>query len=342
MPTTESFGDDTEKIVDAALAEYDLPDRLQVTPIRVLKNSVHAVTTADGRRFALRLHRDDRAAEHIIAELTFLAAVHERIAAERVEVPAPVPATDGRLMVTVDLPTGPAHCDLLTWVPGKARRPGDGFGVRGVHQLGRALAHVHRASAEFDAPPGFTLPRWDAATVFAGLRGTAPVTEFVSGADLELLESVAARTEQVFASLGTGRDAYGLIHNDFILGNCHSTRSRPHAWQIGVLDFDDSAWGHYLYDFAPMMGNLSDYPHYTRLREAFLAGYRTARPLPGGLEAHLPVLMAARHAYMCLWAAGLSQRPGDPEFDKAFHIDYRLGETRRCLAMSDTLELLGG
>lgn len=75
------------------------------------------------------------------------------------------------------------------------------------------------------------------------------------------------------------------------------------------------------------MGNLSDYAHFEELKHAFLTGYRTARPLPADLEAHLPVLMAARHASQCLCAASLAHRPGTQELDTVDHI----AEARRCL-----------
>ncbi|WP_199042977.1 phosphotransferase enzyme family protein [Glycomyces salinus] len=333
-----------ESIAMTALAEYNLPGPLHVAPIRVLNNSVHEVIAGDGSRHALRLHRPGaRRSDHTLAELTFLADVHARLAAERVTVPTPVPATDGRLLVSLTLPQeangdGPVevHCDLLTWVNGKVRRPGGGLGTRGVYQLGRALAHLHRVAENYTPPAGFVLPTWDAAAMFTAESSpynSGPIGEFLSGEDLALFESVAEQTAAILDELGRGSESFGLIHNDFILGNCHPVRRRPHSWDIGVLDFDDCGWGHYLYDLAPVMGNLSDYAHFEDLKHAFLTGYRIVRPLSANLETHLPVLMAARHASQCLWAAGLARRPGTQELDTTSHIAYRMDEVRRCLAL---------
>ena len=66
-----------------------------------------------------------------------------------------------------------------------------------------------------------------------------------------------------------------MIHADFILGNCHFRGHTP-----GVLDFDDCGWGHFLYDLAPLLGNLSDADRFLILARAFLAGYRRVRALP--------------------------------------------------------------
>ncbi|WP_194202063.1 phosphotransferase enzyme family protein [Glycomyces albidus] len=333
-----------ESIAMTALAEYDLPEPLHVVPIRVLNNSVHEVIAGDDSRYELRLHRPGaRRSDHTLAELTFLADVHAPLAAERVTVPTPVPAADGRLLVSLTLPqeaggSAPveAHCDLLTWVDGKVRRPGGGLGVRGVYQFGRALAHLHRVAENYTPPAGFTLPTWDAAAMFTAEHSpynSGPIDKFLSGEDLALFETVAEQTAAIFTELGNDSESFGLIHNDFILGNCHPVRRRPHSWDIGVLDFDECGWGHYLYDLAPLMGNLSDYAHFEKLMHAFLTGYRIARPLPEDLETHLPVLMAARHASHCLWAAGLARRPGVQELDTTAHIIYRMTEIRRCLAL---------
>ncbi len=306
----------------------------------MLNNAVFAVTAADGRRYALRVHRPRyRLPEHTRSELAFLNAVHEPLAEAAIRVPKPVPAKDGALSVAVDLPTGDepqtVHCDLLTWVEGSVRRPESGLGPRGVHQIGRALAHLHRAAETFTAPEGFHLPTWDARTLFTedSPHRPGPLHELLSADDRKLFDTVADRTIVIFDRLGSGPDAYGIVHHDFILLNCLTVRT-ARGWSVGVIDFDDSGWGHCLADLGPVLGNLSDYPHFRRLRASFLDGYRSARALPRELEAHLPVLMAARHAAQCLWAAGLVHSTGSAEVDTAEHIAYRMWEVRRCLAMN--------
>ncbi|GAB3996072.1 hypothetical protein GCM10029992_15050 [Glycomyces albus] len=182
-----------------------------------------------------------------------------------------------------------------------------------MRQIGRALAHLHRAAAAFEPPPGFSVPTWDAEAMFTerSQYRPGPFRDRLDRADLEVFDAVAEQTAQIFEDLGDDGDAFGLIHNDFILGNCHPVRT-PRGWSVGVIDFDECGWGHFLYDLAPVMGNLSDYPHFRRLRAAFLDGYRSVRALPEHLEAHLPVLMAARHANHVLWASGLEYSNGSP------------------------------
>jgi Ser/Thr protein kinase RdoA (MazF antagonist) len=106
------------------------------------------------------------------------------------------------------------------------------------------------------------------------------------------------------------------------------------GWRLGVLDFDDLGLGYYLFDLAPLLGNLADFPEsYPRLRRAFLAGYRSIRALPPALEAHLPVLMAARHAVVLTWLAGRRRDGAIDGLPLERHVAYRAAELRRCLTL---------
>ncbi|MDN3242764.1 phosphotransferase enzyme family protein [Glycomyces tritici] len=335
MPPT-AYADAASTAAETALLAYDLPAPLTVSPIRLLNNAVYAVTAADDRRYALRVHRPRyRHPDHTRSELAYLDAVHDDLAAAGVRVPKPVPAKDGALTVAVpDAPT--VHCDLLTWVDGHVQRPGTGLGLSGVRETGRALGHLHRAAASFTPPAGFHLPTWDARALFTehSPYRPGPLHDLLNPADRAVFDTVADQTAELFDRLGTDPEAYGIVHHDFILLNCHPQRT-TRGWSIGVIDFDETGWGHYLADLGPVLGNLSDYPHFRRLRAAFLDGYRSVRHLPTELEAHLPLLMAARHAAQCLWAAGLAHSNGSAEVDTADHIAYRMWEVRRCLAMRD-------
>jgi Ser/Thr protein kinase RdoA (MazF antagonist) len=232
-------------------------------------------------------------------------------------------------------PDATRHCDLLTWVDGRVLRPSRGLGPRGAHALGEALGRLHAIASEFETPAGFELPRWDADGMFSAASPFRPgrLEDAFRADDRKLFEEVAERTRLVFQRLDQTEDATGLIHADFILLNCHLLR-RADGWQVGVIDFDDLGWGYFLYDLCPLLGNLFEFPRYSTMREAFLAGYRSVRRLPRDVEVHLPVLMAARHAVACVWLAGLHRTTGSgPPLDE--HIAYRMEQIRGCLAAAE-------
>jgi Ser/Thr protein kinase RdoA (MazF antagonist) len=304
----------SEELARAALTAYDLPSDARITHLASGLNTTFTVSTAD-RRYVLRVHRPGyRTVANTRAELTYVGTLGKALQGTGVDVPQPMRTRDGDLVVAV---ADDQHCDLLTWVDGQVRRPENGLDVPAVQQLGRALALMHNAAAEIAAP--FDLPRWDAEAMFTAaaspFRPLLDISEILSPTDRADFEDLGDRTQAVFDALESD---FGIIHFDYILGNVHLSRGSA-GWQVGVIDFDDCGYGHYLYDMCPMLGNLAGYPageyntNYPVLRDAFLRGYRSSRPLPAEWERHLPVLMAARHANHCFLTAGLnvSDTPGE-------------------------------
>jgi hypothetical protein len=76
--------------------------------------------------------------------------------------------------------------------------------------------------------PGFRLPVWDADGLFAERSPfrPGPLDTLLRPAGRALFDRVAAAAGVVLARLGRGREAFGVIHADYILGNC---RFRGHA-----------------------------------------------------------------------------------------------------------------
>jgi Ser/Thr protein kinase RdoA (MazF antagonist) len=344
--------DPLETLARTVLADYDLPPIRGVRALSLGNNATFEVTTEpeephhSSGRFVLRIHRPGyRTAAHTRSELLFLRAAREYLNGTHVEVPQPERARDGSLVVEATMPAsdtavgGTRHCDLLGWVAGDVLVPGGGLTPGAVHSLGKALALLHNAADQIEVQADFDLPRWDAAGMFtteaSPFRPLLSLDEILSPPDRSLFDQIAERTRRVFDTLDAESDSsFGIIHADYILGNCH-LRQIGREWNVGVFDFADCGWGYYLYDLCPPLGNLAGYPgaiadnpDFPALRSSFLDGYRTMRPLPTAWEAHLPVLMAARNANHCLWTAGLDMSP-TPKQDAAWRMDL----ARRCLEL---------
>lgn len=318
---------DLLELARTAVAAYDLPQIARLQLLEGGNNTTYEVVTEGRKRLVLRIHRPGfRTATYINSELRFLQHLRDC----GVQVPQPVPARDGRLVVEA----GQRYCDLLTWVAGEARGR---LEPAAVHSVGRACGLVHNASARFVPAADFELPRWDADGMFttqaSPFRPLLGLDEILSPVDRRLFDEIAERTRAAFDAIA-GEGSFGVIHGDYILGNCHLRRSGD-EWHVGVFDFDDCGWGYYLYDLCPVLANLAGYPgavadnpDYPALRAAYLDGYRTARELPAEWEKYLPVLMAARNANHCLWTAGLDVSP-TPRKDAA----WRMNLARRCLEL---------
>lgn len=321
---------DLAELARTVVAAYDLPHIVGLKPLGAGNNTTFEVGTGDGDRFVLRVHRPGyRTTAYINSELRFL----QHLRGSGVLTPQPVRTRDGRLVVEAN----ERYCDLTTWVAGEVLLPGAGLDRAAVHGLGRAAALLHNAAEQFVPPADFELPRWDAGGMFttqaSPFRALLGLDEILTPEDRRLFDEIADRTQAVFAAIESD-NSFGVIHGDYILGNCHLSRI-GNGWQVGVFDFDDSGWGYYLYDLCPLLANLAglpgtvaDNPDYPVLRSAYLDGYRTARELPVEWEEHLPVLMAARNANHCLCTAGLNVSP-TPREDAA----WRMNMARQCLEL---------
>lgn len=72
--------------------------------------------------------------------------------------------------------------------------------------------------------------------------------------------------------------------------------------QVGVIDFDDCAWGHYLLDIASLLEAIqrrvaTNQHDYLIIREAYFTGYTQARSLPSKFESYLQTFRVMRDMF---------------------------------------------
>lgn len=308
---------DEQELAAKMLEAYGLT-ATAVTPVRSWNTSVVRADTARGS-YALRLHRPGfRSEAQIRGELAFL----EHLVSCELAVPVPVPTSTGELLLRSEEGLAPRYCDVTTWLEGVVRRqlePTDAY------QLGVMLARIHLAARAFVLPSDAELPHYDAASLLTEVfpNDSEPLGKWFSEADLEVIHEVTRQAQSVFVQLAHEKGEVGTIHNDFILGNC-----LWHANEVRVLDFADCGVGPYLYDHATMLTNFSDE---TLVREGFLEGYSSLRPLSLEHTRVLPLLEAVRHVRVCLWHMGKVQR-GEVAPPLERHLEARMSEVRRLMS----------
>lgn len=313
------------------LAAYGLlpEDGWRLDHIRTLGNSVFSLTryVETEPSWALRLHRSGwRSADQIVAELAMLEFLDHQLPTT-VRVPRPGRTRTDDFVVE----SGGRLYSLLGWIPGAPARPDTGLDPADVEVLGAGLGAIHTALdgwTDMAAAP----VRWDADALFTamspGLMGTAYSTldEVLDPIERKLFTEVAARSRMIFDDT----DDWGLLHGDYILGNCHWPSSDG-SGQLGILDFDDFGFGPRSYDLGPVLGNLFDFTEsWPANAAALVRGYRSAHHLPDDAIAGLPIMMAGRHASMCLWLLGNVGPDHAPDLD---HIRLRMELARACLAV---------
>jgi Ser/Thr protein kinase RdoA (MazF antagonist) len=168
------------------------------------------------------------------------------------------------------------------------------------------LATLHDFSAGYVPPAGFDRPHLDWEGLF-GARSTynpGDGGQIIQPDQLAVMDAVAERVRQVMRRLDEEDASFGLIHADFIAKNMLFTADR-----VCAIDFDDCAFGYYLYDLAPVLLQYSPLPGYADLKDALWQGYTARRPLPARYRDDLETFVAGRHVASMRWIAGNLHNP---------------------------------
>jgi Ser/Thr protein kinase RdoA (MazF antagonist) len=283
-----------------ALADYPI-DAPRLTFIAHGENTTFRVDSPDAR-FLLRVHRPNRHGPGVnsqlavASELTWLTAL---LADTELSVPTPIRTRSGQWTTVAD----DLVCSVLGWQTGRmqATHP------RPVHfqRLGGVLARLHNHASAWTPPPGYVRMRWDWETFFGntmeyGGISAANCWDLLPTLVRTQFDEVARRMRTVMTDLGSGPDAFGLIHADLHLENALFDGNA-----VRLIDFDDCGFGHWLYDLAVPLWEYRDHPNYPTIHQALLTGYADHRALPD--LTHLDTFIATRHVAFALWYAGTAQ-----------------------------------
>ncbi|MEM8533568.1 MAG: phosphotransferase [Chloroflexota bacterium] len=301
--------DTSMKLVQAGLGKYDV-DAQDVVPIRGWNTSVFCITTGKGR-FALRLHEGDaRPESHLRAELAFLNHLHET----GLSVPIPINNRQGTFLSKLVLANEIVFCDLTTWLEGNVRRKR--LDQSDAYQLGQNLGHIHDASKTFVLPVDATFPCYDLTMLSPAIA--QPLEPWFNKQDRAIVEHIVNQASVVLSKEIIKEDDMGIIHKDYILGNC-----LWHKGKLSILDFAESGRGLYLYDLATMLTNIGDQ---ASLRIGFIQGHTSVVPLSHGILERLSLLEAIRHVNTILWNIEKAKLGEGPDLTR--HLNIRMAEIR--------------
>jgi Ser/Thr protein kinase RdoA (MazF antagonist) len=295
------------ELADSALDVYGLKDAnlkfLQYNEnviYRVDKPGSHARAANAPyllNRYVLRLHAEDDA-DVVASELVWLAALDREA---RLPVPAPVTTPEGGLVATVTTPNVPNGrvVSLLRWLDGRKIQKG----LRPSHlaALGRAVAQLHEFAAVWKPPKRFTRFTWDWDAQLGGSMFEHSREELIASMPRkfqEPFEIVSQKAKRAMLSLGTGADAFGMIHADLYPENVlfHNGQAYP-------TDFEDCGFGYWMWDIAVALCKWAWDKNWEPMRDAFYDGYSQVRALPESQWKLLDLFVATQFATMLFWAS---------------------------------------
>lgn len=250
--------------------------------IKYRENAVYEVTTADGARAALRVHRQGYHSDDSLAsELKWMAM----LADGGLVVPTPVPTASGSIVFNgrADDVPGVWNVDMLTWLEGRVLGAvGEPLDYEGLapddlfREIGKTIGALHNLSTAWPVQNAMIRHSWDR----DGLVGEEPLwgqfwklAALTPDQKILFLKAKTAIAEDL-DTYGQTTDNYGLIHADLVPDNVLLSGD-----EIQLIDFDDAGFGWHMFEIVTAIFWLAEEPAFDIIRSSLLEGYQSVRPL---------------------------------------------------------------
>lgn len=313
-----------ERLANNALSLWEVPADATVRLINVSENATYLVEASNGYKAILRVHRENYHTRRAIeCELAWLDALSR---AEVVTTPGYYIGKDAEAIqeATVEGLPDPRFLVLFHFVEGMAPDE-SGELSEGYEELGVLAARCHNHAIAWEKPPNFERLTWDVDTVFGNQptwgdwRDAPEVTDTVRA----VLEKVEATIRSRLAAFGKAPTRFNLIHADMRLANLLIDKDGTR-----LIDFDDSGYGWFMYDFAASISFIEDDPRIPALKAAWLKGYRSIRPLSVDDEIEIDTFVMLRRMALLAWIGSHIEAPEPQALAPGFAATTaRLGQT---------------
>jgi Ser/Thr protein kinase RdoA (MazF antagonist) len=286
------------ELAETAVGHYPLPAAVSVKLVNLSENATYKVEAPDGRRWALRIHRDGYHSKTAIAsELAWLLGLRD---SGVVVTPAPVKGRDGAIIQQLEhkrMPR-PRNIVLFDWETGA--EPGIGEDLsRPFEVLGEVTARMHLYTKTWQRPPWFQRLTWDFETSLGDAKPHWGRWRDAMGLNAQR-EKMFGRTVDVIGrrlgAYGKAEERFGLIHCDLRLANL-----LVDGEAVKVIDFDDCGFGWYMYDAATPVSFHEHEPQVPDLVESWKIGYRRVMPLSKADEVEIPTFVMLRRLLLLAW-----------------------------------------
>lgn len=311
------------ELAKKSAGNYDLPASVSVEMINLSENATYKVEAPDGRRWALRIHRDGYHSKTAIAsELAWLMDLRDTGV---VVTPRPVKGKDGEIIQVVAHPRlpRPRHVVLSEWEAGA--EPGIGEDLSGPFEiLGEVTARMHIHARQWQRPAWFQRHSWDFETSLGEAKphwGRWRDGMGVDAAKATLFGRTVDLIGRRLKAYGKGPERFGLAHCDLRLANL-----LVDGKTVKVIDFDDCGFGWYMYDAATPVSFYEHEPQVPGLIESWKKGYRRALALPKADEDEISTFIMLRRLLLVAWIGSHSET----DLAKSMGIPYSEGTIGLC------------
>jgi Ser/Thr protein kinase RdoA (MazF antagonist) len=182
-------------------------------------------------------------------------------------------------------------------------------------QLGEFAARCHAHVEHWQPPARFERQIWTEGAILDpdAIWGDWRAAPGVAGAIRAQLDHLDLALRRRLSAYGQNRDRFGLIHADMRLANL-----LVEDGVTRIIDFDDSGFCWFGYDFAAAISFFEDSDTVPALRAAWLEGYRRHRAFSHEDEAMLDTLVMLRRMALLAWSGSHAET----ELAQSIHNSY--------------------
>lgn len=281
----------------------------------------YEVNTTTGK-YILRVYRPThRSLAQIQEEVDLLCALTE----EEVSVAAPVAATDGSYILSLNAPEGTRHAVLFHYAPGivlNSLRPSQAVA------LGREIAKFHNVSARYSQPGH----RWSfdlTTTLDTPIRQLTP---YLDSDSLAWITQTADMVKERLAAVDTSGFGTGLCHFDLLPKNFHFDGDKitlfdfdflGHGWLVNdLMTFKQQLW------LDVLMGRLTSEDAENTFATV-IQGYREVRTIS---DEELSVIPLLAPGFWLFYSGFHTTHDQFLPFIQPAHLTQRIGMLRKLFA----------
>ncbi len=248
----------------------------EIRLITVSENATYAVIR-DGEPFAvLRVSQPGYVGgpAAVESEMAWLSALHNDV--DGVNVVDDIPTASGSAVAMISDGSGTAWaCVCTSFVEGVVLEnlpdPSSFY-----HTIGHWTALFHQHSRAWEKPEGFERFTWDV----TDMVGEHPrwgrwEDKELTPEEFALFEMAQEKALSVISHVSKTADTWGLIHADLRPSNIIAAADGT----LTVIDFDDSGFSYFLYDYASALSFVEHEPYAPDMAKAWMAGYQEVTPL---------------------------------------------------------------
>lgn len=288
----------------SVVGHWGLSPRTDVTLLTISENATFLARDPDrDRPLVLRVHRPSyHSLQEIESELAWIVALRSE---GIVDTPEPLEQRHGGRIAQFNHDGETRHVAAFDFMEGAEPAQDENLAA-GFERLGAISARLHGHVRHWKRPSGFMRKVWNFDTTvgptphWGDWRNAINLSQ--DGATL--LERCAADLRSRLANYGASPDRFGLIHADLRLANLLIDGDR-----LGVIDFDDSGFGWFVYDFAAAISFLETEPYVAEMADAWTRGYRTVAPLSTEDAAMIETFVMLRRLLLTAWIASHAETP---------------------------------